>query len=129
MRDGSSHGGAALAGVGPQAQDQVGPVFVEQWHAQVLGVANVLVEQGQFTADAWSNALGAALATRAKRTDDSHQIYYEAALEALESLVATSGAQRVNATELSGRVGAWREAYLSTPHGEPVMLPESSTTD
>ena len=106
-----------LAGI-----NDAGPVFVEQWHAQVLGVANVLVQTGVLKAEDWSNALGAALAARNASEDSSHQIYYESALEALEKLLGKSGAPTVDGQELKQRVEAWRAAYLATPHGEPVRL-------
>ncbi len=98
------------------------PVFDELWQAQVLAMADAMVAAGTFSAGAWSEALGSALkAAEAAGAEDTSQTYYEAALEALEGLLQGSG--DVPAQMLEERREAWRDAYLATPHGEPVELP------
>ena len=42
----------------PFLTDQ-GPVFDEPWHAQILAIADGLVNSGAFSAIDWANALGA----------------------------------------------------------------------
>ena len=97
------------------------PVFDELWQAQVLAMADAMVAARAFSAGEWSEALGRALKeAEAAGADDTSQTYYEAALRALEGLLAGSGA--VPAQTLEERRAAWRDAYLSTPHGEPVEL-------
>ncbi|MEM8647280.1 MAG: nitrile hydratase accessory protein [Pseudomonadota bacterium] len=98
------------------------PVFDELWQAQVLAMADAMVAVGAFTAADWSAALGRALKeAEASGAEDTSQTYYEAALKALEGLLAGSG--DVPVQTLEDRRTAWRDAYLSTPHGEPVELP------
>jgi nitrile hydratase accessory protein len=109
------------AGFEPLATRDTEPAFEEPWQAEVLGVAFTLAERGAFSRAEWSDALGAALARAAGAgAPDTQATYYAAALEALESLLASSGA--VSSATLAERTEAWRRAYLATPHGQPVAL-------
>jgi len=97
------------------------PVFEELWQAQVLAIADAMVSAGTFGAASWSEALGAELkAAEAAGAEDTAQTYYEAALRTLEGLLDGTGA--VSTATLDGRREAWKNAYLSTPHGSPVEL-------
>ena len=97
------------------------PPFDEPWQAQVMAMAFRLIDAGHFSNRQWSAALGEALVRASERgEDDDTATYYRAALEALESLLASSGS--VSNEALSGRTEAWRNAYLRTPHGQPVVL-------
>jgi len=71
------------------------PAFDEPWQAEVLAIADTLVQNGMFSASAWSNALGKAL-----------------------NQAQTSGASDA----MIGKREDWERAYLSTPHGQPVNL-------
>ncbi|MGB0322495.1 MAG: nitrile hydratase accessory protein, partial [Pseudohongiellaceae bacterium] len=51
---------------------------------------------------------------------DRSDSYYQHWLAALEHLAIAKGLS--GAGELAQRVQAWREAYLATPHGQPVEL-------
>ena len=98
-----------------------GPVFDEAWQAQSLAMAEVMISKGIFTATDWAETLGAELAVKNLNNDpDDMNSYYEAVLGALSKLLDKNGA--VSSNELSSRRDAWKEAYLSTPHGEPVEL-------
>ena len=106
---------------GPLARHDSEPVFDEPWQAQVLALAANLVEQGVFTASRWSDALGVALRdAQARGEPDNPQTYYQSALAALEKLLDADG--RLSAARIAGRVEDWRQAYLHTPHGQPVEL-------
>ncbi|AZQ68847.1 nitrile hydratase accessory protein [Silicimonas algicola] len=95
----------------------LGHRFAEPWHAQTLAAAHALVDEGHATPAQWADALGAALARAAVQgAPDTEDTYYLAALEALESLAPLDPAQ------LSDRKSEWRDAYLRTPHGQPVTL-------
>lgn len=97
-----------------------GPVFDEAWQAQVLAIADTLVQSGQIAATDWADTLGAALAKAdAAGLPDTTETYYNAALEALETLVATVG---IPAAAQAERKAAWEAAYRRTPHGKPVLL-------
>lgn len=106
---------------GPLARHDSEPVFDEPWQAQVLALAANLVEQGVFTAGQWSDALGVALRdAQARGEPDNPQTYYQSALAALEQLLDADG--RLSAARVANRVEDWRQAYLHTPHGQPVEL-------
>jgi nitrile hydratase accessory protein len=98
------------------------PAFDEPWQAEVLAIADTLVQKGIFSAGAWSAALGAEL----KQADengaaDNQETYYRCALNALESLVAANS--DIDMQAMTGKRKDWEQAYLSTPHGQPVELP------
>lgn len=97
------------------------PVFAEPWQAQAFALAVKLSEQGHFTWTEWAETLGAELKATAERGDpDDGSRYYEHWLAALERLVIEKGFTDREA--MRERKQAWTEAYLRTPHGEPVEL-------
>lgn len=111
---------AEAARLAPLARDE-GPVFDEPWQAQALAMADMLVRRGIFTPVAWSEALGGALRRAAAAgRPDTPGTYYAAVVEALEELLEQAGALSHDA--LHERLEAWREAYRTTPHGQPVEL-------
>ena len=57
---------------------------------------------------------------RMAEKEDRSDSYYQHWLAALEHLAIAKGLS--GAGELAQRVQAWREAYLATPHGQPVVL-------
>lgn len=97
------------------------PPFLEPWQAQTLATALGLQEVGVITATEWSNALGAAIkGAQAAGDPDEGGTYYFHVLDALETLMQEKGL--IATEELSARKAQWREAYLTTPHGQPVTL-------
>jgi nitrile hydratase accessory protein len=102
-------------------QSDDGPVFDEPWHAQVLALADTMVQSGHFSASDWATTLGAALRDAADNgAPDTAQTYYDCAVLALETLVARRTA--IKADALRQRKTAWESAYRATPHGQPVTL-------
>lgn len=102
-----------------RASTHEAPVFSEAWHAQALAVADSLIRANRVTPSDWSAALGAALeGTQAEQDDEA--AYYAAVLLAVETLSTKLGG--IDNAALDARTEAWRAAYLSTPHGEPVQL-------
>ncbi|EEE35584.1 conserved hypothetical protein [Rhodobacteraceae bacterium KLH11] len=97
------------------------PQFLEGWHAQALALADTLVTNGAITAQEWANTLGAAL-DEAERSGapDTEDTYYNAVVQALETVTVTG--TDIKHAEIKNRKKAWTEAYLSTPHGQPVVL-------
>ncbi len=57
---------------------------------------------------------------RMAEKEDRPDSYYQHWLAALEYLAIAKGLS--GAGDLAQRVQAWREAYLATPHGQPVEL-------
>jgi nitrile hydratase accessory protein len=97
------------------------PAFEEAWQAEVLAIADTLVQNGMFSASEWSDALGEALETAAADgAADNQETYYRCALQALETLVASNS--EIDRQAMAGKREDWERAYLSTPHGQPVNL-------
>ena len=110
---------AALPGL---PHDAEGPVFAEPWQAQAFALAMRLHETGCFSRTEWTAALAAELRQAAEcgEPDDDAAHYYDHWLAALEALVMTKGL--IDPAALERRKRAWTEAYLKTPHGQPVEL-------
>lgn len=105
----------------PLTPDTEGPVFAEPWQAQAFALAVKLQDEGLITATEWAEALGAEIkAAQARGDPDDGTTYYRHWLAALERLVTEKGL--VDRTALQTRKDDWTEAYLSTPHGQPVRL-------
>ena len=128
------------------------PVFKEPWEAQAFSLVIALHESGVFSWDEWSDALAQAIrrdlhpggveevvqrvseavaedageeagkkpTERMAEKEDRSDSYYQHWLAALEHLAIAKGLS--GAGELAQRVQSWREAYLATPHGQPVVL-------
>jgi nitrile hydratase accessory protein len=102
-------------------RDEEGPVFEEAWQAEAFALTVRLYEAECFTWNEWAATLAAVLREvrdRDELDDGSH--YYGHWLAALERLVTAK--QVVSASDLDRRKSAWTQAYLSTPHGQPVEL-------
>jgi nitrile hydratase accessory protein len=95
------------------------PVFAEPWHAQVFALTVSLNESGHLDWPDWAAAFGATLARHGLDRDlDGGDDYFTAWVETLEAVLATRG--MVAPGDLAALREAWRQAYLVTPHGEPV---------
>ena len=103
----------------PKLEDE--PLFDEAWQAETLAMADSLISNGFIEASDWSTAFGAKLDQAASNgKSDNRQTYFEAALRALQDLLVQSGS--LETRDMEERTEAWRHAYLSTPHGQPVKL-------
>ena len=106
-----------------QPGDEHGPRFDEPWQAEAFALTHALADTGLFTWSEWTAALAGAIAAAQQRGDpDLGDTYYEHWLVALESLCAHKHA--VEPAALAERQEAWRQAYLRTEHGQPVVLEE-----
>jgi nitrile hydratase accessory protein len=99
------------------------PVFAEPWQAEAFAMTVTLHQAGRFTWTEWADALGAEI-KRAGTADAGGARYYEFWLAALEKIIAAKGL--VSAAEIDATTQAWRDAYLHTPHGQPVALPSGA---
>ncbi len=99
------------------------PVFEEPWHAQVFALTVHLNEAGHFDWPDWAARFGQTLAQHGLDRDlNGGADYFDAWLETLEGFLAERGMAEAGAVaELKS---AWEAAYLSTPHGHPVALPD-----
>jgi nitrile hydratase accessory protein len=102
-------------------RDEEGPVFEKAWQAEAFALTVRLHEAGCFTWNEWAATLAAVLREdRARSEPDGGSHYYDHWLTALERLVTAK--QVVSASDLERRKAAWTQAYLLTPHGQPVEL-------
>ena len=94
-----------------------GGTFEEPWQAEAFALTVGLHAAGVFSWPEWSQTLAVEIARLAER---GREDYFGCWLNALETLLTEKGvATRSDLTELAV---AWREAYRSTPHGQPVRL-------
>ena len=97
------------------------PVFAEPWHAQVFALTVSLNESGHLDWPDWASAFGATLARHGLDRDlDGGDDYFTAWVETVEGVLTARGMAAPG--DLAALRDAWRQAYLVTPHGEPVRL-------
>jgi nitrile hydratase accessory protein len=97
------------------------PLFHEAWEAEAFALTLQLHEAGVFTWGEWTQALSSQIEAAKKRGDaDLGDTYYEHWLAALEGLCTDK--QLVSRDAVDDRKEAWRQAYVNTPHGQPVEL-------
>lgn len=101
-----------------------GKLFAEQWHAEAIAVMELLIAAGRISPEDWSHALGTEIDRRhAAGAPDTDETYYAAFLTVLEQSV--EGGALASSAEIDKCEADWRAAYLSTPHGQPVVLKDS----
>jgi len=104
-----------------QPRDEEGPVFKHPWEAQAFGLVIALHERGLFSWQEWAELLSDEISkAQAQGDPDLGDTYYVHWLNALEKMSVLKGMS--NSLELAARVSEWRNAYLETPHGQPIEL-------
>ncbi len=107
-----------LLGLTPDGE---GPVFAQPWEAQLFAMVLELTRQGVFSWAEWTKMLGVEIAAVRERGEaDSGTTYYQHWLVTLEQLLSKKGV--VQDSDVQSRMTKWREAYLNTPHGQPIQL-------
>jgi nitrile hydratase accessory protein len=105
----------------PTWRDDDAPHFAEPWQAKAFALTLQLYEAGHFTWREWAETLGEVLAeASANEPGDDGTAYYRHWLAALERL--TDAKQLSTSGERAARKQAWKIAYATTPHGQPVTL-------
>lgn len=98
-----------------------GPAFDHPWQAQAFSLTVHLHKKGLFSWADWvrifSDEIKASPALHGESVNDT---YYRQWLAAMEKLVAVLGL--TVSDDISRRTDEWRQAYLNTPHGQPVAL-------
>ena len=95
--------------------------FTEPWHAELFATTHALAAAGVFDWSDWAAHFGAALAKAdVEGAPRDGSTYFEVWLEAFETFLVGRGLAA--APQLMALKRDWTEAYLSTPHGEPVTL-------
>ena len=104
------------------------PAFDEAWQAEALAIADTLVQGGLFTANEWSDALGAALRrAEAEGAVDDQETYYRCVLTTLELLISEHS--DIDHAAMASMRKDWERAYHATPHGQPVKLEAGRRSD
>ena len=102
-------------------EDGSEPTFSAPWEAQAFAITVSLHASGLFTWDEWAATLSGEIGRAQDQGDpDRGDTYYRHWQKALERISVEKGL--TSGSELDQRVDAWRDAYLATPHGQPVAL-------
>ncbi len=116
-----SHPPVAIHDLPALPRDAEGPVFNEPWEAHAFALAVRLSEAGGFTWPEWTACLSREIHAAQERGDpDAGSTYYHHWLRALERLCTEKGL--LHDTDMQRRKEEWRQAYLHTPHGQPIEL-------
>lgn len=104
-----------------QPNDDNGPVFKEPWEAQAFAIVIALHGAGKFSWNEWANYLSNEIKAAQQSGDpDLGNTYYLHWLRALEKITVAKNLS--TNTDILNKTEEWRQAYLATPHGQPVEL-------
>ncbi|WP_062381295.1 nitrile hydratase accessory protein [Pseudomonas abietaniphila] len=108
----------AMAGL---SLDKEGPVFDKPWQAQAFSLLVHLHQTGLFPWNEWVQTFSDEIkASPAQPGESVNDAYYRQWLAAMESMVTTLGLTGIE--DITRRTEQWQQAYLNTPHGQPVTL-------
>lgn len=108
--------------------NNAGPVFNEPWEMQAFAMAVGLMDKGHFSRSDWAATLTDAIrAAQAAGDPDLGDTYYHHWMDALEAMCFELGL--TSPEEFDQRKADWRQAYLNTPHGTPIVLEAAYRTD
>lgn len=97
------------------------PVFQEPWHAQLFALTVYLNEKGHFDWPDWAASFSEVLKRHGLQKElNGGDDYFRAWLATLEAFLEER--ELTNAGDVAELKRAWEQAYLSTPHGDPVRL-------
>ena len=100
-------------------------VFDQPWQAQAFALIVHLHQAGFFPWADWVQTFSEVIARSPARPDESiNDAYYGQWTAAMEQMVTQLGLTEV--ASITHRTDEWRQAYLNTPHGEPVALIHAS---
>ncbi|NOR62130.1 MAG: nitrile hydratase accessory protein [Rhodobacteraceae bacterium] len=93
--------------------------FDAPWHGQAFSLAVALNEAGHFSWPEWTELFGAALKEAGSNGPlDGSDDYYTTWVATLETILCQKGI--ADKGLLDAMKSNWTEAFLSTPHGQPV---------
>ena len=97
-------------------------VFQSPWHSQLFAITVQLSESGNFSWKEFVDYFGKSInrARINKENLDGNDDYFNSWLVALEEIIVTK--EIANSKILSVLKNDWINAYLSTPHGDPVKI-------
>ena len=103
------------------AKDEESSQFNEPWQAQIFALAVSLSEAGLFSWKEWSDELSTTILEAQEFGDpDLGSTYYQYWLKTLERMLTSK--EILDQTSTLQRMNIWEEAYLRTPHGQPIKI-------
>ena len=113
--------GVALLPLVAPSRAETDPRFEAPWQAQAFAIVLHLSRAGYFDWTEWVEVFSAEIAHHpACAGEGETDAYYRQWLAALDRILIDRGL--LNPEDAQERMSAWRAAYLSTPHGQPVAL-------
>lgn len=106
-------------------KDLDGPAFDEPWQSEVFALVIAMNQAELFAWKDWAETFTAEIAAApAKFGESVNETYYRQWLAALERMVGSLGL--LEGEDVSSRAKEWSQAYLNTPHGQPILLANGS---
>lgn len=99
--------------------------FEHPWQAQVFSLIVHLHQAGKFSWKTWVDVFSREITAAPARADESvNDAYYRQWVSAAEKMVLSL--EMAEEADIAQRATEWRQAYLHTPHGMPVVLSNAS---
>ncbi len=106
-------------------KDLDGPAFDEPWQSEAFALVIAMNQAEIFAWKDWAETFTAEIAAAPAMPGESvNEAYYRQWLAALERMVGSLGL--LEGDDVSSRTKEWRQAYLNTPHGQPILLANGS---
>ncbi|AGP47184.1 Nitrile hydratase beta subunit [Serratia plymuthica] len=95
--------------------------FEHPWQAQVFSLIVYLHQAGQFSWKAWVDVFSDEIKASPMQENESiNDAYYRQWVSAAEKMLLSL--ELTGEQDIARRTDEWRQAYLNTPHGMPVVL-------
>ncbi|ANJ95040.1 nitrile hydratase accessory protein [Serratia sp. TSA_7] len=95
--------------------------FEHPWQAQVFSLIVYLHQAGQFSWKAWVDVFSDEIKASPMQEHESiNDAYYRQWVSAAEKMLLSL--ELTGEQDIARRTDEWRQAYLNTPHGMPVVL-------
>ncbi|MFN2993163.1 nitrile hydratase accessory protein [Serratia plymuthica] len=95
--------------------------FEHPWQAQVFSLIVYLHQAGQFSWKAWVDVFSDEIKASPMQEHESiNDAYYRQWVSAAEKMLLSL--ELAGEQDIAHRTDEWRQAYLNTPHGMPVVL-------
>ncbi|MDP9565302.1 UNVERIFIED_ORG: nitrile hydratase accessory protein [Kosakonia oryzae] len=95
--------------------------FEHPWQAQVFSLIVYLHQAGQFSWKAWVDVFSTEIkASPLQKGESINDAYYRQWVSAAEKMLLSL--ELTGKEDITRRTNEWRQAYLNTPHGMPVVL-------
>ncbi|MEC5344931.1 nitrile hydratase accessory protein [Brenneria populi] len=106
-------------------RDEEGPVFDKPWQAKAFSLIVHLYKAGLFPWSEWVHTFSEEIkAAPAQPGESVNDAYYRQWTAAMEKMTETLGLTAPD--DIALRTREWRQAYLNTPHGQPILLANAS---